>query len=161
MCNNLPMSARNIQIENEQGLAAIAAKIAPLLRAGDTITLQGDLGAGKTAFTRALVNEMASGEEEVPSPTFTLVQTYDLPQFTLWHFDLYRIENQQDIMELGWEEVRRGGVAVVEWPERLAQGPYSLLPKDRLEISISFVQGSENSRLLTLTPFGTWQNRLI
>ncbi len=154
------MSTVTLNIADETKLRDAAAMIAPLLKAGDVITLQGDLGAGKTAFTRTLVNEMAAGVEEVPSPTFTLVQTYDLPKFTLWHFDLYRIENQEDIMELGWEEVRRGGVAVVEWPERLTQGPYSLLPKDRLEISISFVQGSENSRLLTLTPFGTWQNRL-
>lgn len=162
------MSTLVLDVENESGLPSVAGRIAPLLKAGDVICLQGDLGAGKTAFARALVNALADAPEDVPSPTFTLVQTYDLKGFTLWHFDLYRVERQGDILELGWDEARRDGVAVVEWPERLAQGTpqgspqgtHSLLPANRLEISIAFVKDSENARRLTLTPFGTWQARL-
>lgn len=154
------MPLKTLHIAHENELGSVAAEIAGLLKKGDVITLKGDLGAGKTAFTRALVNVLSPTPQEVPSPTFTLVQTYDLKDFTLWHFDLYRIEKQEDILELGWDEVRRGGVAVVEWPERLGQGTRGFLPKDRLEINISFVKDSENARLLTLTPFGAWQGRL-
>jgi tRNA threonylcarbamoyladenosine biosynthesis protein TsaE len=143
-------------IENESAWADFAARLVPLLKKGDVVTLKGDLGAGKTAFVRALIRTRLP-DEEVPSPTFTLVQTYDLPEFYLWHFDLYRLEKEEkDILELGWEEARRSGVSFVEWPDRLG----SLLPDDRLEISIDFNKDSENSRKVTLTPFGAWRERL-
>jgi tRNA threonylcarbamoyladenosine biosynthesis protein TsaE len=143
-------------VYSEKELAGLAVRILPYLRAGDVVALVGDLGAGKTAFVRALVQSQWP-EEEVPSPTFTLVQTYDMPAFTIWHFDLYRLkEKETDILELGWDEARRVGVSFVEWPERLG----SLLPKDRLEISIAFDKDSDNSRALTFTPFGTWEDRL-
>lgn len=156
MCNNTFMTASTLHIENEAAMEAAAARLAPLLKKGDVVCLQGDLGAGKTVFARALVNALSPTAEEVPSPTFTLAQVYELPQLTLWHFDLYRIEKQEDIRELGWDEARRGGVCVVEWPERLG----SFLPKDRLEISLSFIKESEQARLLTFMPFGAWEARL-
>jgi tRNA threonylcarbamoyladenosine biosynthesis protein TsaE len=138
-------------IHNESGMADLAARIAPMLKKGDVVTLKGDLGAGKTAFARALINALAAAPEEVPSPTFTLVQTYDLPNISVWHFDLYRLkEEERDILELGWDEARRHGVALVEWPDRLG----GLLPKDRLEIDIAFHKDSENARVVTLTPHG-------
>ncbi len=137
-------------------MAALAVSLAPLLKKGDVVTLAGSLGAGKTAFARALIQYLVPAEE-VPSPTFTLVQTYDLPKVSIWHFDLYRLEEEEkDILELGWDEARRDGVCLVEWPSRLG----SLLPKDRLEISIAFVKDSENSREITLRPFGSWVKRL-
>jgi tRNA threonylcarbamoyladenosine biosynthesis protein TsaE len=151
------MTVRTLNIENEQGLAAVAAHLAPLLKNGDTVTLQGSLGAGKTAFARTLINVLSPVTVEVPSPTFTLVQVYDLPELSIWHFDLYRLEEKEaDILELGWEEARRFGVALVEWPDRLG----GLLPKDRLEINIAFGKDSENSRLMTFSPYGSWQSRL-
>lgn len=145
------------RIENEAELAVFAARLAPLLRGGDVICLRGDLGAGKTALSRALIRHLAGNpDEEVPSPTFTLVQMYDLPHFTLWHFDLYRLdEEERDILELGWEEARRGGVALVEWPDRLG----SLLPADRIEIDIRFVNGAETARDIIVTGFGAAQAR--
>lgn len=137
-------------------MAELAARLAPLLKKGDVVTLAGDLGAGKTAFARALIQSLAPGEE-VPSPTFTLVQTYDLPGLSIWHFDLYRLEEEEkDILELGWDEARRHGVSLVEWPDRLG----GLLPRDRLEISIAFDKNSETSRVVTLTPFGSWAGRM-
>jgi tRNA threonylcarbamoyladenosine biosynthesis protein TsaE len=140
-------------IHSESGLHALAAWLAPLLKTGDVVTLKGDLGAGKTAFARALINVLAGREEEVPSPTFTLVQTYDLPHISVWHFDLYRLdEDRRDILELGWDEARAQGLALVEWPDRLG----SLLPKDRLEVEIMFQQDSDESRLVQFTPFGKW-----
>ncbi|MFN7114046.1 MAG: tRNA (adenosine(37)-N6)-threonylcarbamoyltransferase complex ATPase subunit type 1 TsaE [Alphaproteobacteria bacterium] len=149
------------RIENEAELAPFAARLARLFRAGDAVLLRGGLGAGKTALSRALIRHLAQNpDEEVPSPTFTLVQMYDLPDFTLWHFDLYRLEQEErDILELGWEEARRGGVALVEWPERLG----SLLPADRLEINIDFdtqSTGTAQARLIVLTGHGAWDGRL-
>jgi tRNA threonylcarbamoyladenosine biosynthesis protein TsaE len=141
----------------ESDTAALAARLARLLRRGDVATLHGGLGAGKTAFARALIQALAGGPEEVPSPTFTLVQTYDLPDFQLWHFDLYRLaEKEIDILELGWEDARRDGVCLVEWPERLG----GLLPPDRLEIRISFASDSDNARTVQLVPVGRWIGRL-
>lgn len=149
------------RIENEAELAPLATRLAELLRAGDVVALQGALGAGKTALARALIRQLLQNpQEEVPSPTFTLVQMYDAPDFTLWHFDLYRLaEEERDILELGWEEARRGGVALVEWPERLG----GLLPPDRLEINIDFgtqKNGAEGVRDITLTGYGAWAARL-
>ena len=149
------MSSTTIRIENEEDMRRFAGRIAKILKNGDILALQGDLGSGKTTFARALINALSPVEEEVPSPTFTLVQIYDAQQPAIWHFDLYRIEKEGDILELGWEEARRQGAAVIEWPERLG----TLLPKDRLEISIEFSRDSENSRDITLTPHGKWVAR--
>jgi tRNA threonylcarbamoyladenosine biosynthesis protein TsaE len=151
------MTESTLIIKNETELAALAARLAPLLKTGDLVTLQGDLGAGKTAFTRALINSLSPLPEEVPSPTFTLVQTYDLPHISLWHFDLYRLEEKAvDILELGWDDARREGVCLVEWPERLGR----LLPKDRLEIRIDFHKENEDGRVVTLALHGSWAGRL-
>lgn len=149
------MSSRTIRIEHEEDMRVLAVRLAQILKKGDVIALQGVLGAGKTVFARALVNALAPAEEEVPSPTFTLVQVYDAQDPAIWHFDFYRLEDQEEILELGWDEARRHGVAVIEWPERLG----SLLPKDRLEIGIHLVDDSENARDVTFTPFGKWIDR--
>jgi len=149
------MSSKTLHIAGENELDALAARLAPHLHAGDVVVLQGDLGAGKTAFSRAFINVLSAAPQEVPSPTFTLVQVYDDMEPPVWHFDLYRIEHQDDILELGWDEARRQGISLVEWPERLG----SLLPKDRLEINIRFIKDSENSRQIILTPYGRWADR--
>lgn len=151
----LKMSSQTIHIEDEEGTRLLAAQVAKGLKTGDVVALHGDLGAGKTAFARALINALSPVEEEVPSPTFTLVQVYDAQEPNIWHFDLYRLEKREDILELGWEDARRQAAVLVEWPERLG----TLLPKDRLEISIEFNRDSENSRDITLTPHGKWVAR--
>lgn len=147
---------QTFHIKNEAELATLAGKLAPMLKTGDVVCLRGDLGAGKTAFARALINAIAPSPEEVPSPTFTLVQVYDAQVPEIWHFDLYRLEKQQDIEELGWQEARRKAALLIEWAERLG----SLLPRDRLEIAIEFVKDSDNQRTVTYTPFGKWQKDL-
>jgi tRNA threonylcarbamoyl adenosine modification protein YjeE len=152
------MTTKHYNIHNEAEMADLAAMLAPLLQKGDVVTLNGGLGSGKTSFCRALINALSPVLEEVPSPTFTLVQVYDLPTLSLWHFDLYRLNDEaRDILELGWEEALRYGVSLVEWPERLG----SLLPPSRLEIRIAFDSEKECARSVTFTPFGAWQSRLL
>jgi tRNA threonylcarbamoyladenosine biosynthesis protein TsaE len=144
-----------IDLEDEAATAALAARVGSLLRPGDVVALRGDLGAGKTAFARALIQSLGDPDDEVPSPTFTLVQTYETPAGSIWHFDLYRLSGADEVIELGWDEVRADGIALVEWPDRL--GP--LLPPDRLDITISF-GASPDARQATLTSHGDWADRL-
>lgn len=121
---------------------------------GDVVALAGDLGAGKTTFARALIAAFAAeaGQTppEVPSPTFTLVQTYEFPRATIWHFDLYRIERPEDALELGIEEAFADGIALIEWPERL--GP--LLPAPRIEVRLAFGDSPDARRIELGAPAG-------
>jgi tRNA threonylcarbamoyladenosine biosynthesis protein TsaE len=133
----------------------IARALAPLLRVGDVIALEGDLGAGKTAFARLLIQALGV-EDEVPSPTFTLVQTYPVEgrDFeAVWHFDLYRIEIPGDVDELGMDEAFDTGVTLIEWPGRMG----ARLPADRLSIALSLV---EDRRSMSLSGGPSWSGRL-
>lgn len=134
-----------LTLPDEAATAALAARAARLARAGDAILLDGPLGAGKSAFARAFLRA-ASGDPalEVPSPTFTLVQSYDLPQGAAHHMDLYRLDGPAGLPELGWEEAREG-IVLVEWPDRL--GPYA--PAEALRITLA-PAGAENARRATL-----------
>lgn len=125
--------------------AQIAREISGLLSLGDVILLKGDLGTGKSTFARALIQALCGEHTEVPSPTFTLVQTYEAPKFVVWHFDLYRLEHPEEIYELGIEEAYATGVCFIEWPERLG----SFLPTKYWELELTY--GShENERHLRL-----------
>ena len=137
--------------ETEALAAALAARAGP----GDFIALSGPLGAGKTAFARFFMRSLGV-TEEVPSPTFTLLQSYAAPGgHEIAHFDLYRLESPDDVWELGWEDVLLRAITLLEWPERL-QG--RLLPADRLDIAIGAIAGE--SRQVTLTGHGSWRTRL-
>lgn len=98
-----------------------AETFAHTLKVGDIVALKGDLGAGKTAFARAIIQSLCGKETVVPSPTFTLVQTYTAPKTEIWHFDLYRLEAPRQAEELGIEEAFIQGVSLIEWPERLGK----------------------------------------
>lgn len=124
----------------------IAQTLSGLLHPRDVILLKGELGAGKTTFARALIQALCGPHTEVPSPTFTLVQTYETPKFVLWHFDLYRLEHPQEIYELGIEEAYASGVCLIEWPERLGTS----LPEEYLEIELTYGT-DENERTIRLT----------
>lgn len=138
---------------DESEMYAIAKKLAPVLRSGDVIALYGGLGAGKTTFTRGLISALRGEKTEVPSPTYTLVQTYETGIGTVWHFDLYRLDQPDDVFELGWEDTQLG-VTIIEWPERAGQH----LPVYRLEVNIDH---STDNRQLSLVGHGKdWQERL-
>lgn len=145
-----------LELADEAATAALAARLAPLLRPGDLVALGGDLGAGKTAFARALINALPGAPEEVPSPTFTLVQLYERGDLSVWHFDLYRLDRADEVWELGLEEALAEGVSLVEWPERL--GPQ--LPRDRLEIALRAPDAEGARRQVRLTGHGRWRARL-
>ena len=143
----------HFKLPNLTATAYLAQKLAPLLKAGDVIALHGGLGAGKTTFSRALISALLGQETEVPSPTYTLVQTYDGPSFPIFHFDLYRIEDPSEVFELGWDETQ-DGVALVEWPDRAG----AHLPAWRLDLQIDLVGDNRTARL---EPRGEdWQTRL-
>jgi tRNA threonylcarbamoyladenosine biosynthesis protein TsaE len=131
---------------------ALAALLALRARRGDALLLEGPLGAGKSTFARAFLRA-ASGDPalEVPSPTFTLVQGYDLPAGPAFHFDLWRLDGPADLGELGWEEAR-DGIVLVEWPDRLGV----LRPEDALTIALA-PGAAEEERRATLTG---WPGRL-
>lgn len=124
--------------------AALAVRFSTLLKSGDVVLLKGDLGAGKSTFARALIQGLCGENTEVPSPTFTLVQTYETKAFPIWHFDLYRLKDPAEIYELGIEEAMHHGVSLIEWPERL--GPNFF--KRCFEIEFQYGK-SENERVLT------------
>ncbi|SME94117.1 tRNA threonylcarbamoyladenosine biosynthesis protein TsaE [Tistlia consotensis] len=142
-----------LALPDEAATAALAARLAPLLRPGDLVCLEGELGAGKTAFARALINALPGPREEVPSPTFTLVQTYPRDGLEVWHFDLYRLERPGEIWELGLEEALVAGASLIEWPSRAG----GLLPEERLVLRFAHAGAG---RRVTLEPHGAWAGRL-
>ena len=124
----------SLALANETATAHLMADLALLIGPGDVITLSGDLGAGKTAAARALIRYLASDDSiEVPSPTFTLAQSYDLPAFPLLHADLYRINDAAELEEIGLSPLPEGTVVLIEWPERAP----AALPEDRIDIALS------------------------
>lgn len=108
-----------IAIPDMAATAVLAQRIANSLQRRDVLLLYGDLGAGKTTLTRAILQALNPSIDEVPSPTFTLVQTYDTAKGPVFHYDLYRLKSADEIDELGWDESLADGITIVEWPERL------------------------------------------
>jgi N-acetylmuramate 1-kinase len=124
----------SLALSNETATAHLMANLALLIGPGDVITLSGDLGAGKTAAARAMIRYLAGDDTlEVPSPTFTLVQAYELPPYPLLHADLYRVNDPIELEEIGLSPLPEGTVALIEWPERAP----SALPPDRIDIALT------------------------
>jgi tRNA threonylcarbamoyladenosine biosynthesis protein TsaE len=146
---------RVASLADEAATVALARRIAAVARAGDVIALAGDLGAGKTRFARAFVDALTGAREEVPSPTFTLVQTYDSPAGQIWHFDLYRLSRPEEAEELVLEEALCEGISLIEWPDRVA----ILLPDERLDLHLAF-GAQPTARTARLIGRGSWADRL-
>ncbi len=142
------MKSRQISCLNEAETEAFARSLADEAQPGTIYLLEGDLGAGKTAFSRAFIRHLAGDAElNVPSPTFTLVQVYETTNAPVHHFDLYRLKDADEIFEIGWEEALAGGIALVEWPDKLAH----YRPKRAIELQLRHVQGQPEQRLITVT----------
>src|SRR5215468_7315430 len=127
-------SSFSVALPDEHATHRLAIDIANSLQPGDLVTLSGDLGAGKTTFARALIRYLAGDPAlEVPSPTFTLVQIYELGPFPLVHADLYRLSGSAELAELGFDDLPERAVILLEWPDRAAD----VLPPDRLDIALA------------------------
>ena len=133
---------------------ALGVRLAGILRTGDVVALEGPLGSGKTALARATIRALTDQSEEVPSPTFTLVQVYDSEAGPLYHFDLYRLEAPDQAVELGVDDAFSDGISLVEWPDRL--GGY--LPRRHLKIALAAGTGKD-SRIARISGGIQWKER--
>ncbi|MEQ8665055.1 MAG: tRNA (adenosine(37)-N6)-threonylcarbamoyltransferase complex ATPase subunit type 1 TsaE [Rhodospirillales bacterium] len=144
-----------ISLANEGATADLGRSLSEIIADGDVLLLSGDLGAGKTALARGLIRSLTAPDTEVPSPTFTLVQDYDTRIGPVHHFDLYRIESEDEIPELGFEDALADGVCLIEWPDRLG----AWLPPGALRIELAIA--GEEGRLATIgASSGNWRQRL-
>ena len=138
-----PPAPIDLRLEDEAATRALAARLAAVLRAGDTVLLEGPIGAGKSVFARAVIHALqaTAGEqpEDVPSPTFTLVQSYMAGPLEIWHADLYRLSHPDEVAELGLDEAFDRALCMVEWPDRLGD----LAPKDALRLTFSPGDGED------------------
>lgn len=148
-----PRALMPVSLPGPDATLALGAALAVRLKAGDTVFLIGDLGAGKTTLARGLI-AAASGVDDVPSPTYTLVQSYETADGTpLLHADLYRIEDESDLDELGLEDAFADSIVLVEWPDRLG----TRTPDRRLEIALTSGDAPREARIIL---HGDWEDRL-
>ncbi|MEK9672204.1 MAG: tRNA (adenosine(37)-N6)-threonylcarbamoyltransferase complex ATPase subunit type 1 TsaE [Rhodospirillaceae bacterium] len=143
-----------LTLRGEDAGLALGRRLAGICRPGDVVALWGDLGMGKTVIARGFIRDYCGTDEDVPSPTFTLVQPYDGRDATVCHFDLYRLKDPEDAFELGIEDAFADGISLIEWPDRL--GPY--LPAGRLDVRLAPGK-SADERIATVSGAG-WGPRL-
>ena len=141
-----------LHLADEAATQTLGRHLAASLRPGDAICLTGPLGAGKSTLARALIRALTAPDEEVPSPTFTLVQFYETAGFPLAHFDLYRLTDPDEAYEIGLDEALDGGVALIEWPQRLE----GRLPPNRLDIDIAL---DGDARRAAISAHGSFEGR--
>ncbi|MCG3268409.1 tRNA (adenosine(37)-N6)-threonylcarbamoyltransferase complex ATPase subunit type 1 TsaE [Yoonia sp. I 8.24] len=142
-----------IALPTETETVKLAQRIAGILSPGDTLLLSGEIGAGKSAFSRALIRARLGRMEDVPSPTFTLVQTYDDPSGDIWHCDLYRLTHPDEIFELGLDEAFATAICLIEWPDRL--GPDA--PSTALQMKF---HAGDTAHSVEITTSAAWADRL-
>ena len=145
------MSAISIATTSERATQAFAAALAKQCRTGDCILLEGDLGAGKTTFARGFIGALYDGDDDIVSPTFTLVQQYGI----IRHFDLYRLKSPDDLQEIGLSEALQDAITLIEWPALAAD----YIPASALTITIAFGKNT-GERQWTLSGDATWHTRL-
>lgn len=144
----------DFRLDDEAATQRLGAALAEALQPGEAICLTGPLGAGKSTLARALIRARTTPDEDVPSPTFTLVQFYEGEGLPIAHFDLYRLSDPDEAYEIGLDEALDEGAAIVEWPQRLE----GRLPPHRLDIEIAL---DGEARRVRLIPHGAWEGRAI
>ena len=137
-------------LANETETSRLGASLAELLVAGDTLLLEGPIGAGKTHLARAIIQARLKVPEDVPSPTFTLVQTYEADSCEIWHADLYRLTDSSELIELGLAEAFEAAIVLIEWPDRLGD----IAPPNALRIRFATEGGGR--RLEMSSPSAHW-----
>jgi tRNA threonylcarbamoyladenosine biosynthesis protein TsaE len=149
-----------VELPNADATTRLGQVIAPLLAPGDAVLLYGPLGMGKSTLARGLIRALTSPDEDVPSPTFTLVQFYESDP-PVAHFDLYRLTRPEEAFEIGLDEALDDGCVVIEWPERLGEDPGRFLGPNRLTITLS-EQGANDlgGRLATVSGAGRWEQQI-
>lgn len=147
------VDSRDIALADAAATEAFGRRLGERLTLGDVVCLAGNLGAGKTTLARGVIEAWTGEQEEAPSPTYTLVQTYEGPRGELWHVDLYRLKRAEEAWELGLEDAFASAATLIEWPERLE----GRLPRDRLDIDLS---PDHAGRRAALTAHGAWRERL-
>jgi tRNA threonylcarbamoyladenosine biosynthesis protein TsaE len=145
--------SRQIALPDEAATLALGRALGAALAAGDVVCLSGDLGAGKTTLARGAIAAWTGAATEAPSPTYTLVQTYEGPRGELWHVDLYRLRQPEEASELGLEDAFASAACLIEWPERLR----GRLPRDRLVVELT---ADGTGRMALLTALGAWREKL-
>ena len=143
-------------LQTPDDTARAAKRLGGMLEPGDTVLLSGDVGAGKTHFARALIQSQLKTPEDVPSPTFTLVQTYAGVKAEIWHADLYRLTGTQEIEELGLTDAFDGAVCIVEWPDRLGE----LAPSSGLLLTFEPGAGPDERRLTIVWKDPRWHDKV-
>lgn len=153
MISSALADSRDIALPNAAATRSLGARLGAQLATRDVVCIAGNLGAGKTTLARGAIEAWTGQAEEAPSPTFTLVQTYEGPRGELWHVDLYRLQRPEDAWELGLEEAFLEAACIIEWPERLE----GQLPRDRLDVKLT---AEGEGRRAELTAHGVWRAKL-
>ena len=133
-----------LSLDSETATTALGHHLAKHLQNGDTLLLDGPIGAGKTHLARSIIQALLPHDEDVPSPTYTLVQTYETPSGTIWHADLYRLADSSELIELGLDEAMGTGIVVIEWPDRI---PEEMRPPQALWIILRSKGERRNAEL--------------
>lgn len=151
------MPVHALTVPSAEAMAILAADVGVTLRSGDTLLLDGPVGAGKTHFARALIRSLQDTPEDVPSPTYTLVQIYDTRRGPVWHADLYRIGGSDEIVELGLTDAFETAICLIEWPDRLGDQ----IPRGALWLRFAPDPADPDSRILSIDdPDAAWSGRL-
>ena len=151
------MTAKTFPLSDADATTALGVAIAPLLAPGEAVLLYGPLGMGKSTLARGLIRALTRPDEDVPSPTFTLVQFYESDP-PIAHFDLYRLSQPGEALEIGLDEALDEGCALIEWPERLGDQVDWIVGHDRLTLTLSEAEG--DTRLATVSGAGSWETKL-
>ena len=145
-----------MKLESLQETENFSKKIAKIIKAGDVIFLYGEIGTGKTTFVRFLINhlevENQTKKSDILSPTFNIVYNYEIGKIKIHHYDLYRLKNYKDILELGMFDISKDYIKIIEWPELI-----EFKPKDRIDLLFEYTEFAD-TRQVKINGFGEWRN---